>query len=132
VNSNNRQAPVIRGIHFIEHVGLMIILFATLIAISQEVWAMAQVLKVTLADLLLLFIYLEVVAMVRVYYQSHQLPVRFPLYIAMVALARYVTLDSKTMSAWELIAVGITVLVLGMAVLVVRYGHIKLPYQDSD
>jgi len=124
--------PVIKVIQFIEQLGLIIILIATLVAIGQEVWTMVQALKVTLADLLLLFIYLEVVAMVGIYYQSHRLPVRFPLYIAMVALARYVILDSKTMSAWELVAVGTTVLILALAVLVVRFGHLKLPYRDCE
>jgi protein PsiE len=121
-----------KSVRLIERTGLAIILLATLVAIGQEVWVMVQALRVTLADLLLLFIYLEVVAMVGIYYQSHRLPVRFPLYIAMVALARYVILDSKTLSALELIAVGVTILILALAVLVVRFGHLKLPYRDCE
>ncbi len=54
--------------------------------------------EVTLADLLLLFIYLEVVAMVGVYLESGKLPVRMPIYIGIVALARYLALDSKDTS----------------------------------
>jgi protein PsiE len=124
--------PIAKAIRLIEQAGLGIILLATLVAMGQEVWVMVQALRVTLADLLLLFIYLEVVAMVGIYYQSHRLPVRFPLYIAIVALARYLILDSKTLSAWELIAIGVTVLILSLAVLVVRFGHLKLPYRDCE
>lgn len=81
----------------VEQVGLALILIATVIAIGQEVWVIVGKQRVDLADLLLLFIYLEVVAMVGIYFESHSLPVRFPMYIAMVALARYLILDSKAM-----------------------------------
>jgi protein PsiE len=114
----------------IERVGLMLILAATVIAVGQEVWHMVEKRVVGLADLLLLFIYLEVIAMVAIYFESHRLPVRFPLYIAMIALARYLILDSKDMSPWGLAAVGVTIFILGVAVLILRYGHTKFPYQE--
>lgn len=132
MSTDSRRHPVLRAIHWIEQVGLGVILLATLVAIGQEVWEMIVAAKVRLADLLLLFIYLEVVAMVGIYFASHRLPVRFPLYIAMVALARYIILDSKTMSGLDLMAVGATVLILALAVLVVRFGHLKLPYSEGE
>jgi len=52
----------------------------------------------TLADLLMLFRYLEVLAMVGLYYGSGKLPVRFPLYIATVTLRPYLVLDMKEMN----------------------------------
>ena len=119
-------------LHLVEEVGLGLILVATVVAVGQEVAEMVRALKVNLADLLLLFIYLEVVAMVAIYFESHQLPVRFPLYIAMVALARYIILDSKAMGAWQIIAVGTTILLLATTVLVLRVGHVKFPYTDAD
>jgi hypothetical protein len=61
---------------------------------------------VALADLLLMFLYLEVLAMIGQYFKSGQLPVRFPLYIGMVALARYLILDLKEMSEWRMLAVA--------------------------
>ncbi len=124
--------PAAKLVHLVEQAGLALILIATLVAVGQEVWAMVQALRVTLADILLLFIYLEVVAMVGIYYQSHRLPVRFPLYIAIVALARYITLDSKTMSAWELMGVGGTVFILTLAILAIRFGHVKYPYRECE
>jgi protein PsiE len=119
-------------LHLVEEVGLGLILVATVVAVGQEVAEMVRALKVSLADLLLLFIYLEVVAMVAIYFESHQLPVRFPLYIAMVALARYIILDSKAMGAWQIIAVGTTILLLAATVLLLRFGQAKFPSIDAE
>jgi len=119
-------------LHLVEEVGLGLILVATVVAVGQEVAEMVRALKVNLADLLLLFIYLEVVAMVAIYFESHQLPVRFPLYIAMVALARYIILDSKAMGAWQIIAVGTTILLLAATVLLLRFGQAKFPSIDAE
>jgi len=114
-----------------ERVCLIGIALATVVAISQEVAHMLGTGKVTLADLLLMFIYLEVLAMVGHYFHSGQLPVRFPLYIGMIALARYLILDMKAMEDWRVVAVSAAILILGITVLVVRYGHVKFPYTDS-
>jgi len=119
-----------RSLRVIEEVGLALIVVATLVAVAQEIWVMVRALRVEIADLLLLFIYLEVIAMVAIYYESHQLPVRFPLYIAMVALARLAILDSKTMDWTELLAVGLTILVIALAVLVLRFGRARFPSAD--
>ncbi|MCB1864857.1 MAG: phosphate-starvation-inducible PsiE family protein [Chromatiales bacterium] len=115
-------------IHVVEHVGLAIILIATIVAIGEEVYKVIDARHVNLADLLLLFIYLEVVAMVGIYYESHRLPVRYPIYIAIVALARYVILDSKDMSWQTMMGIGGTMLLLAFTILAIRYGHTRMPY----
>ncbi|MDJ0863056.1 MAG: phosphate-starvation-inducible PsiE family protein [Gammaproteobacteria bacterium] len=114
----------------VEQTGLALILVSTVIAIGQEVWVIVEKRHVDLADLLLLFIYMEVVAMVGIYFESHSLPVRFPLYIAMVALARYLILDSKDMQWSTLIGIGAVILILALAILVVRFGHVRFPYNE--
>lgn len=116
----------------VEAVGLVVIAIATVIALGQEILVMVNQGKVTLADLLLMFIYLEVLTMVGLYLRSGQLPVRMPLYIGMVALARYLVLDMKEMDAWRMLAVAGAVLLLAAAVLVVRYGHVRFPYGDDS
>jgi protein PsiE len=61
------------------------------------------------------------------------LPVRFPLYIAMVALARYLILELKEMTEWRMLAVAAAIFLLTLSVLVIRYGHVHYPYkEDSD
>jgi protein PsiE len=117
--------------NLIEDVGLMLILLATLVAAGQEVADMVAARTVRLSDLLLLFIYLEVVAMVHAYWQSGQLPVRMPLYIGVVALARYLILDIKAMDEWRMLAVAGAIVMLTIAVLIIRFGHTRYPYQSG-
>lgn len=112
----------------VENIGLVVIAIATIIAGIQEVAKMIQAHQVRLADLLLLFIYLEVLAMVGIYLESHKLPVRLPIYIAIVALARYLVLDIKAMEDWRVMAVAGSILVLALAVLALRFGHVRFPY----
>jgi len=113
----------------LEVLGLVLITIATLVAGGQEIGAMIQAREVTLADLLLLFIYLEVLTMVGIYLESGALPVRMPLYIAMVALARHMIIGMKEMSEVELIATSAAVLILALGVLVTRFGHFRFPYE---
>jgi protein PsiE len=120
-----------RLLEFVEHVGLLIIGVATVFAASQEVYGMVVAGKVTLADLLLMFLYLEVLAMVGHYYSSGKLPVRLPLYIGIVALARYLILDMKAMDETRVIAVTAAILVLAFAVLTLRFGQARFPYVDE-
>jgi len=115
----------------IQNIGLWVVLLATVVAGIQEIWVMIQAREVTLTDLLLLFIYLEVVTMVNVYWQSGKLPIRMPLYIAMVALARYLILEAAHLGSSQVLAVSGGILILALAVIVVRYGHLKMPYPDS-
>lgn len=117
-----------KALRLIEYGGLFIITVATLVAGSQEVYRMILDAKVTLADLLLLFLYLEVIAMVAVYLESGKLPVRMPLYIAIVALARYLALDIKDLETWNIIAVAAAIAILAGAVLMIRYGQLRFPY----
>ncbi len=115
-------------LELIENLGLLVIMIATVIAGYDEVINMVARQEVNLGDLLLMFLYLEVLAMVGWYYQRGKLPVRFPLYIAIIALARYIILDIKEMDELRLLGVGVGILLLSMSVLVIRYGHIRFPY----
>lgn len=117
---------------FIEYVGLTVITVATVIAGYIEVNHMINVGTVTLADLLLMFLYLEILAMVAMYFESGKLPVRFPIYISIVALARYLVLDMKNLDMWAMIGVAASILLLTLAVLALRYGHVRFSYNERD
>jgi protein PsiE len=121
-----------KAITWVEELGLMVIAVATVIAVGIEISSMLEARTVTLADLLLLFIYLEVLAMVAIYLDSGKLPVRMPLYIAIVALARYLILDMKSLDTWRMLGVAGAVLLISLAILVIRYGHARFPYPDKD
>ena len=115
----------------VEIVALIATALATTVAIAQEIWIMVDRSTVTLADLLLMFLYLEVLAMIGQYLRTGQIQVRFPLYIAMVALARYLIIEVKEIEMWRILAISISILLLTLAVLVIRYGHLKFPYKDA-
>jgi protein PsiE len=119
------------GLDVIEYLGLLVIGIATTVAMYHEVVIMLEAKRVQLADLLLMFLYLEVLAMIGQYFKSGHLPVRYPLYIAMVALARYLILDLKDMTEWRMLAVAAAVFLLTLAVLAIRYGHTRFPYRED-
>lgn len=81
----------------------------------------------TLKDILLLFIYLEILAMVGVYFRTHRLPVRFLVYIAITALTRVLVVDVKVMDLQEIIVFSASILVLTLAVLVLKFGSARYP-----
>lgn len=127
---NNSPVSVSQKLlHWLEYVILVVITLATVVAVGQELFNIIRNLEIHVSDLLLLFIYLEVVTMVLVYLESGSVPVRMPLYIAMVALARYLILDMKNMMEWQMLAISGSVLVIAIAVLIVRFGHVKYPYE---
>ncbi len=129
-NRFTNHAITVLGI--IEYIGLAIITVATIIAGAHEVGIMVEAGTVTLGDLLLMFLYLEILAMVGLYFKSGRLPIRFPIYIAIVALARYLVLDMKNLDEYRILGVTAAILLLTLAVLVIRYGHTRYAYEDND
>jgi protein PsiE len=121
-----------KALVIVEDIGLIIIALSTVIAIGFEVSVMFEAMKVTLADLLLLFIYLEVLAMVGIYLKTGKLPVRIPLYIAIVAIARYMILDMKNLDTLRVLGLAGAVLILALSILAIRYGHTLFPYDTKD
>ena len=129
MNKINRVGHI--ALVWAQDLGLLIIAISTMVAVGIEINVMWDNGTVTLADLLLLFIYLEIFAMVSVYLDSGKLPVRMPIYIAIVALARYLILDMKGMDPWKVVGIAAASLILAITVLVIRYGHKKYPYDGS-
>ena len=124
--------PMMRFILFVERAGLVLITLATIIAIGQELWVVIRNARVELHDILLLFIYLEILTMVALYFTSGKLPVRYPIYISIVAITRFIILGMKEMNALEIIYLAGAILLLTIASIVLRYGHSKLPYSQEN
>jgi len=119
-------------VHLAEHIILIVVMLATLIAVAQEIWVVIERREVRLSDLLLMFLYLEVIAMIGIYYEEHKLPVRYPIYIAIVALARYIILESKSLDAVSILGLSGAILIMTIAVFIVRYGHVRFPWRGED
>ena len=105
----------------IEKILLATIAVLTIIATVQEIIKIYQIGTVTLADLLLLFIYTEVLGMIGVFYASNRKPITLPLFIAMTAISRLIILQGKGMDASVLLYEAGAILIIAIACLVIRY-----------
>lgn len=115
------KKSVSRSLALAQDFGLIVVAIATMVAIAIEINLMIENSYVSLTDLLLLFIYLEVLTMVAVYYESGELPIKIPLYIAIVALARYLILDMKNIDTWRILGISSAILLLGASIIVIHY-----------
>ena len=100
---------------------LIIILISTVIAIGSELYQMFKINRVTLADLLLLFLYLEVLAMVRVFWESQSIQITLPLFISITALSRFIILQGKSINPEILVYEAGAILLIALAILVLRF-----------
>ena len=101
-----------------------ILLISTLIAIGQEIYAVIQNNKVTLADILLLFIYIEVLGMIKEYWLAKVIRMSYPLFIAMTALARLIIMSAKDTEPIALIYESLSILIIAIAIVVLRVRHL--------
>ena len=110
----------------IQLLALVIILLATIIAFGMEVYQMISIQTVTLADLLLLFLYLEVLAMVRVFWESQSIQITLPLFIAITALSRFIILQGKSINPEVLLYEAGAIVLIAIAILVLRFRNSPL------
>ena len=108
-------------IKMIEKVMLGVIALMTIVATLQEIVMIYAHGSVSLPDLLLLFIYTEVLGMIGVFYTSNKIPITLPLFIAMTALSRLIILQGKDMDPSALVFEASAILLIAIACLVIRY-----------
>ena len=111
---------------------LIVIAVATIFAIAQEIGLVWEAGSIAVGDLLMLFLYLEVISMLNHYLGSGNLPVRYPLYIGIISLARFLVLDIKDIDAFKMFALSGSILLIAAAILIVRYGHVRFPYTEDN
>ncbi len=102
---------------FIERGMLILVGGLTVIAAGLELWAIWENRAVTLADILLMFLYTEVIGMVAVFYTSRTIVVIYPIFIAITALARLIVLQGKDMDPLNIVFEAASILILALAVL---------------
>ena len=112
---------------------LAIIAILTILATCEEVLKIYNANSVQLADLLLLFIYTEVLGMIGIFFVSNRIPITLPIFIAMTAISRLIILQGKEMDMSFLLYEAGAILVLALAVLVVRFKPQRAySYQTDD
>ena len=107
----------------LQFVLLTIILISTIIAVGIEIKTMFINQSVTLADLLLMFLYLEVLAMVRVFWDQQSISITLPLLIAITALSRFIILQGKEMDPSALVYEAVAIVLIAGAIVILRLRH---------
>ena len=113
-------------VSFVEKAVILIILVSTITAIVFEILKMIDVQYVELADLLLLFIYVEVIGMVRVYMISNRVRMTYPLFIAITALSRLIILQGKDSNPELLLYEAGAIVLVAIAVVILRLRYIPI------
>ena len=120
------------AIRNIQLVAVIVVLISTIIAFLLEINKMYLTQNITLADLLLMFIYIEVIGLVRSYWESRSVRVIYPLIIAITALARYIILQDKESDPANLIYLATAILIVSLATVVIRFRRSKYLKIDND
>jgi protein PsiE len=119
------------AIRNIQLVAVLAVLVATIIAFFVELSVMYETKTIGLADLLLMFIYIEVLGLVRSYWETRAVRITYPLVIAITALARYIILQDKNSDPANLIYIALAILIVSIATVVVRFRNSKYLKIDS-
>ena len=117
---NQKMKNITKNLQFVL---LTIILISTVIAVGIEIKAMFLNQSVTLADLLLMFLYLEVMAMVRVFWDQQSISITLPLLIAITALSRFIILQGKEMDPSGLVYEAVAIVLIASAIVILRLRH---------
>ena len=109
----------------IQLTAVLIVLISTVVAFFLEMRDMYFNRDITLADLLLMFIYIEVIGLVRSYWETRAVRITYPLVIAITALARFIILQDKESDPSNLIYISVAILIVAIATVIIRFRNSK-------
>ncbi len=120
-------------IRFVQVTAVLLIFIGAVIGFLLEISNMINLNKVELADLLLLFIYVEVMGMIRVYLLQEEIRITYPLIIAITAISRLIILQKKDLDPSILIYESLAILILALAIIILRlrYLNVLKPKRES-
>ena len=116
----------------IQLTAVLFVLVSTIIAFMLEVKEMYDNKNIELADLLLMFIYIEVIGLVKSYWETRSVRITYPLVIAITALARFIILQDKDSDPSNLIYISVAILIVAIATVVIRFRNSKYLKIDSS
>lgn len=111
---------------------LILIALFTVYSVGTEMYTVLITGKITLTDLLLMFIYAEVLGMVAAFYKYSKIPIAIPIFIAITALCRLIILQGKGISTVDLIYESGAVLLLAISALVIKWDLKKPSAKGED
>jgi protein PsiE len=114
-----------KTIRNIQLTAVLVVLISTVIAFFLEIKEMYVNQNITLADLLLMFIYIEVIGLVKSYWETRAVRITYPLVIAITALARFIILQDKESDPANLIYISIAILIVALATVIIRFRNSK-------
>ena len=113
-------------IRLIQIITVLLILAGAIVGFVSEITLMVKKMKVELADLLLLFIYVEVMGMIRVYLANAEIRITYPLVIAITAISRLIILQKKDLDPSILIYESLAILIIALAIIVLRLRYLNV------
>ena len=116
----------------IQLTAVLFVLVSTIIAFLLEVKEMYENKNIELADLLLMFIYIEVIGVVKSYWETRSVRITYPLVIAITALARFIILQDKESEPSNLIYISVAILIVAIATVVIRFRNSKYLKIDNS
>ncbi|WP_295388946.1 phosphate-starvation-inducible PsiE family protein [uncultured Thiodictyon sp.] len=108
---------------YVEKAVLLLVGGLALLAIGQLVSAVFTNHQVRLEDVLMIFIFLEIMAMANIYFIRHSVPFTYPMFIAVTALSRLIVLQGKDIDLENLLFEGGAILLVSLAILVIRFSQ---------
>ena len=116
----------------IQLTAVLFVLISTIIAFLLEVMEMYENKNIELADLLLMFIYIEVIGLVKSYWETRSVRITYPLVIAITALARFIILQDKDSDPSNLIYISIAILIVAISTVIIRFRNSKYLKIDNS
>ena len=116
----------------IQLTAVFILLISTVIAFIIEMKTMYDNQTITLADLLLMFIYIEVIGLVKSYWETRAVRITYPLVIAITALARFIILQDKESDPTNLIYISLAILIVAVSTVIIKFRNSKYLKIDNS
>ena len=121
-----------KTIRNIQLTAVLILLISTVIAFIIEMKTMYENQTLTLADLLLMFIYIEVIGLVKSYWETRAVRITYPLVIAITALARFIILQDKESDPTNLIYISLAILIVAISTVIIKFRNSKYLKIDNS
>ena len=121
-----------KTIRNIQLTAVLILLTSTVIAFIIEMKTMYENQTITLADLLLMFIYIEVIGLVKSYWETRAVRITYPLVIAITALARFIILQDKESDPTNLIYISLAILIVAISTVIIKFRNSKYLKIDNS